>query len=81
MNLDETAELFALDSVFSYHPDGATIGDLAEVANACTDFFSHDEWQLCSDYEEYAYISASAVIDLVTDQAESFKCYYQMVTK
>lgn len=81
MNLDETAELFALDSVFSYHPDGATIEDLAEIANACTDFFSHDEWQLCSDYEEYAYISASAVIDLVTDQAESFKCYYKMVTK
>lgn len=81
MNLDETAELFALDSVFSYHPDGATIEDLAKIANACTDFFSHDEWQLCSDYEEYAYISASAVIDLVTDQAESFKCYYKMVTK
>jgi hypothetical protein len=81
MNLDETAELFALDSVFSYHPDGATIDDLADVANACTDFFSHDDWLICQDFEQYAYVSASAIIDLVVDQAESFKCYYKMVTK
>ena len=81
MNLDEVAELFALDSVFSYHPDGATIEDLSQVADACTEFFEHDEWQLCSDYEDYAYISAGAIVGLALDQASSFKYYYGLVTK
>lgn len=81
MNLEEVAERFALDTVFSYYPDGATIDDLAEVANACTDFFDHEEWTLCGDFEQYVYISATAIIDLVNDHAESFGTYYLMVTK
>lgn len=79
MNLEDVAEKFGLDSVFSYYPDGATVEDLAEVADACTDFFDHDDWLLCEQYEEYAYVSASAIIDLVVDQAESFKRYYVVV--
>lgn len=80
MKLNDVAERFALDTVFSYYPDGATIEDLSEVANACTDFFSHDDWVLWQPYEDYAYISASAIIDLVTEQADSFKRYYSVVT-
>mgnify|MGYP000185018882 CR=1 FL=1 len=79
MKLDEVADRFGLDSVFSYYPDGATVEDLAEVADACTDFFSHDDWLICQDYEDYAYVSASAIIDLVAEQADSFKRYYEMV--
>lgn len=81
MILEQVAEKFALDSVFSYYPYGATIDDLAEVANGCTDFFSHDDWTLCEEYDDYAYISASAIIDLVTEHAESFKTYYEMVSE
>ena len=79
MKLDEVAERFGLDSVFSYYPEGGTVEDLAEVADACTDFFSHDDWLICQDYEQYAYISAEAIIDLVVEQADSFKRYYEMV--
>lgn len=79
MKLDEVAERFGLDSVFSYYPDGASVEDLAEVADACTDFFDHDDWLLCQQFEEYAYVSASAIVDLVVDQADSFKRYYEMV--
>ena len=32
--LTEVADKFGLDSVFSYYPDGATVEDLAEVADA-----------------------------------------------
>ena len=77
--LTEVADKFGLDSVFSYYPDGATVEDLAEVANACTDFFDYDDWLICEQYEEYVYISASAIIGLVMDEAESFKRYYEMV--
>lgn len=79
MKLDDVAERFGLDSVFSYYPNGATVEDLAEVADACTDFFSHDDWLICQDYEQYAYVSASAIVDLVVEQADSFKRYYEMV--
>lgn len=79
MKLDEVAERFGLDSVFSYYPDGASVEDLAEVADACTNFFDHDDWLLCQQFEEYAYVSASAIVDLVVDQADSFKRYYEMV--
>lgn len=81
MDLDTVAERFGLDTIFSYYPAGATIDDLAEVANACTDFFSHDDWLICQDFDDYAYISASAIIELVAEQAESFKRYYEMVGK
>jgi len=79
MTLEEVADKFGLDTIFSYYPEGATIDDLAEVANACTDFFSHEDWLICEDFEQYAYISASAIIDLVVEQAESFWRYYKMV--
>ena len=79
MKLDEVAERFGLDNVFSYYPDGATVEDLAEVADACTDFFDHDEWLLCEQFQEYAYVSASAIVDLVLEQADSFKRYYSVV--
>ena len=79
MTLDEVAERFGLDNVFSYYPDGATVDDLAEVADACTDFFDHDEWLLCEQFQEYAYVSASAIVDLVLEQADSFKRYYSVV--
>jgi hypothetical protein len=79
MTLEEVADKFGLDSVFSYYPEGATIDDLAEVANECTDFFEHDDWLICQTYEDYVYISASAIIDLVVEQADSFKRYYKMV--
>lgn len=79
MKLDEVADKFGLDSVFSYYPDGASVEDLAEVADACTNFFDHDDWLLCQQFEEYAYVSASAIVDLVVDQADSFKRYYEMV--
>ena len=79
MNLDEVAEKFGLDSVFAYYPNGATLKDLVEVANACTDFFDHDDWTLCEEYQEYAFISASAIVGLVVEQADSFKRYYEMV--
>lgn len=79
MKLDEVADKFGLDSVFSYYPDGASVEDLAEVADACTEFFDHDDWLLCQQFEEYAYVSASAIVDLVVDQADSFKRYYEMV--
>ena len=79
MTLEEVADKFGLDTVFSYYPEGSRVDDLAVVAYACTDFFSHDDWQLCEKYEEYAYISASAIIDLVVEEAESFFRYYKMV--
>ena len=79
MKLEDVADRFGLDSVFSYYPDGATVEDLAEVADACNDFFDHDDWLICEQYQEYVYVSASAIIDLVVDQAESFKRYYEMV--
>ena len=79
MKLDEVAERFGLDNVFSYYPDGATVEDLAEVADACTDFFDHDEWLLCEQFQEYAYVSASAIVDLVLEQADTFKRYYSVV--
>ena len=79
MKLDEVAERFGLDNVFSYYPDGATVEDLAEVADACTDFFDHDDWLLCEQFQEYAYVSASAIVDLVLEQADSFKRYYSVV--
>ena len=79
MKLDEVAERFGLDSVFSYYPNGATLEDLSEVANACTDFFSHEDWTLCEQYDDYAYISAQAIVDLVVEQADSFKRYYSVV--
>ena len=79
MKLDDVAERFGLDNVFSYYPDGATVEDLAEVADACADFFDHDEWLLCEQFQEYAYVSASAIIDLVLEQADSFKRYYSVV--
>lgn len=79
MKLDEVAERFGLDNVFSYYPDGATVDDLAEVADACTDFFDHDEWLLCEQFQEYAYVSASAIVDLVLEQADTFKRYYSVV--
>lgn len=79
MTLDEVAERFGLDSVFSYYPDKATLKDLQDVANACTDFFSHEDWTLCEQYDDYAYISASAIVDLVLEQADSFKRYYSVV--
>ena len=79
MTLDEVAERFGLDNVFSYYPDGATVEDLAEVADACTDFFDHDEWLLCEQFQEYAYVSASAIVDLVLEQADTFKRYYSVV--
>lgn len=81
MTLDEVCERFALDTIFSFYPDGATIDDLEKVANSCGDYFSHDDWMLCADFEQYAYISASAIVNLANDQAESFGTYYQMVTK
>jgi phytoene/squalene synthetase len=81
MDLDTVAERFGLDSVFSYYPFGATIDDLAEIANACESFFEHDDWLICQDYEQYIYISASAIIELVAEQADSFKRYYEMVGK
>jgi len=81
MNLDDVAERFALDDMFSYYPVGATIDDLSDVANACSDYFSHDEWMLCQDFEDYAYISANAIVGLALDKADSFKYYYQLVTK
>jgi phytoene/squalene synthetase len=81
MDLDMVAERFGLDEVFSEYPFGATIEDLAEVANACESFFEHDDWLICQDYEQYIYISASAIIELVVDKAESFKRYYEMVGK
>lgn len=79
MKLDDVAERFGLDNVFSYYPDGATVEDLAEVADACTDFFDHDEWLLCEQFQEYAYVSASAIVDLVLEQADTFKRYYSVV--
>ena len=79
MTLDDVAERFGLDSVFSYYPDGATVEDLAEVAEVCTDFFDHDDWLICEQYQEYIYVSASAIVDLVVEQADSFKRYYEMV--
>ena len=79
MKLDEVAERFGLDNVFSYYPDGATVEDLAEVADACTDFFDHDDWLICEQFQEYVYISASAIVDLVVEQSDSFKRYYEMV--
>lgn len=79
MKLDEVAERFGLDNVFSYYPDGATVEDLAEVADACTDFFDHDDWLLCEQFQEYAYVSASAIVDLVLEQADTFKRYYSVV--
>lgn len=79
MKLDEVADKFALDTVFSYYPVDATVKDLEQVANACTDFFSDDEWTLCEEYDDYAYISADAILQLVYDSAWSFKRYYEMV--
>ena len=79
MKLDDVAERFGLDNVFSYYPDGATVEDLAEVADACKDFFDHDEWLLCEQFQEYAYVSASAIVDLVLEQADTFKRYYSVV--
>lgn len=79
MKLQEVADKFGLDTVFSYYPDGATIEDLAVVANACTDFFEHDDWQMCEEYQEYAYISSTAIVALVLDKADSFKYYYGLV--
>jgi len=79
MKLDEVADKFALDSVFAYYPIDATVEDLTKVAGDCTDFFSDPEWLLCEQYEEYAYVSASAILQLVFDQAWSFKRYYEMV--
>jgi hypothetical protein len=81
MKLEEVCERFALDTLFSYYPYGATIEDLAKVANECNDFFDHEDWTLCGDFEQYAYISATAIIELANEHAESFGTYYLMVTE
>jgi hypothetical protein len=79
MKLDEVAERFALDTVFSEYPSGATIGDLAEVAEG--DIFDAEGWWLCEEYEQLAYVSASAILDAVEDNADSFRRYFDMVTE
>lgn len=79
MKLDEVAERFALDTVFHDYPVGATVDDLEQVARACESFFDHEDWLICGDYEQYAYISAHAILSLVDDKAWQFKRYYEMV--
>lgn len=79
MKLDEVAEQFALSQVFTEYVYGSSLAELEEVANSCTDFFSHDDWVLCAEYDDYAYISASAILQLVYDKAWQFKRYYEMV--
>jgi hypothetical protein len=81
MDLDMVAERFGLDEVFSEYPFGATVDDLDKVASACESFFEHDDWLICQDYEDYAYISAHAILSLVYDKSDSFKRYYEMVGK
>jgi hypothetical protein len=79
MKLDEVAERFALDTVFHDYPVGGTLAELEQIANDCSDFFSHDEWTFAEEYEPYAYISAGAILQLVYDKAWQFKRYYEMV--
>ena len=77
--LDEVAELFALDDMFSYYPDGATLADLEEVANSVSVFTDVEDWMLCEAYEELAYISADVITQKAVDIAEQFRNYYRMV--
>ena len=79
MKLDEVADKFALDTVFHDYPVGGTVAELEQIANACTDFFEHDEWTFAEEYEPYSYISAGAILQLVYDKAWQFKRYYEMV--
>ena len=77
--LDEVAEQFALDEMFSYYPDGASIADLAEVANSVSVFTEVDTWLLCEACEELGYVSADAIVSEAEERADSFRRYYAMV--
>lgn len=75
--LDEVAERFGLDSVFSDYPNGATIADLEVVSSGSS--FDTDEWTIAEQYDDYQYISQDAILQLVYDQVWAFKRYYAMV--
>ena len=79
MKLSEVAEQYALSQVFSEYPSGATVEDLAEVAEG--DIFDAEGWWLCERYEQLAYVSAGAILDAVEDIADSFRQYFDMVTE
>ena len=75
----EVAEQFALDEMFSYYPDGATLADLEEVANSVSVFTEVDTWLLCERYEELGYVSADAIVSQAEDIARLFRLYYERV--
>lgn len=77
--LDEVAEQFALDDMFSYYPDGATLDDLEVVANSVGVFTDVEDWMLCGEYEELAYISAYVIVQKAVDIADQFRRYYERV--
>lgn len=77
--LDEVAERFALDDMFSYYPDGATLDDLEVVANSVSVFTDVEDWMLCGAYEELAYISADVIVQKAVDIADQFRRYYKLV--
>jgi hypothetical protein len=79
MKLDEVADKYALDTVFAYYPVDGTVAELEQVANACENYFDSDEWILAEDVQDLAFISASAILQRVFDEAWSFKRYYEMV--
>lgn len=77
--LDEVAERFALDQVFADYPHDGTIAQLEDVANSVNIFTDADDWLLCAEFEELAYVSADAILQVVYDNVWAFKRYYEMV--